>query len=200
ESGFTRINDNAGQAAGSTSKVFFGGIAGAMMGAPNDIVRINTVTGQLGTVLPSSARFKKDINPMDKASEPILALRPVTFHYKEDSTNKLQFGLIAEEVAKVDPSLVVLDQEGKPLSVRYEQINAMLLNEFLKEHKKVEEHQAKIADLNSRVAKQEATIAQQQKGMDVLTAQLKEQATQIQKVSAQLEVSKPTAHAVANNQ
>ena len=142
---------------------------------------------------------------MDKASESILALRPVTFHYKEDKTNKLCFGLIAEEVAKVDPALVELDKEGKPLGVRYDDIPIRLLNEFLKEHKKVEEQQASITAQQATIAEQHAsigelksTVAQQQKGMEVLTAQLKEQAAQIQKVSAQLEASK-AAPQVANN-
>ncbi len=130
---------------------------------------------------------------MDKASESILALKPVTFHYKEDQdpTNTLCYGLIAEEVAKVDPSLVDNDNEGKPGSVRYHEIPVRLLNEFLKEHKKVEEQQATIAELKS-------TVAQQQKGMEVLTAQLKEQAAQIQKVSAQVEMIKPAPQVVVN--
>ena len=93
-------------------------------------------TGQLGTVV-SSARFKKDISTMEKTSETILALRPVTFHYKSDTMETPQFGLIAEEVAKVNPALVLPDKEGKPYTVRYDAVNAMLLNEFLKEHRKV---------------------------------------------------------------
>jgi hypothetical protein len=141
----------------------------------------------------SSARYKKDIKPMDKASESIFALKPVTFHAKNDAKGIPQFGLIAEEVAKVNPDLVCRDADGRPDSVGYEQISVMLLNEFLKEHKKVEEQQASIADLKS-------TVALQQKEMQVLTVQLKEQAAQIQKVSAQLEVSKPTAKVVNNNQ
>ena len=92
-------------------------------------------TGQLGTVA-SSERFKKDIATMDKASEAILSLRPVTFHYKTDTKGTPQFGLIAEEVAKVNPALVLPDKEGKPYTVRYDAVNAMLLNEFLKEHRK----------------------------------------------------------------
>ena len=143
----------------------------------------------------SSMRFKEDIKPMDKASEAILALQPVTFRYKKDfdSTGTPQFGLVAEDVAKVNPDLVVRDKEGKPSSVRYDQVNAMLLNEFLKEHKKFEDQQETITQLKSDATKQEAartelksTIAQQQKAIEVLTAQLKEQAAQIQKVSAQL--------------
>jgi hypothetical protein len=140
-------------------------------------------TGQLGTVA-SSERFKKDIATMEKASEAILSLRPVTFHYKTDTKGTPQFGLIAEEVARVNPALVIPDKEGKPYTVRYDAVNAMLLNEFLKEHKKVQ-------DL-------EATVAQQQKGMEVLTAQLKEHAAQIQKVSAQLELNKPAPQTVTN--
>ena len=134
------------------------------------------MNGQLATTA-SAARFKKDIESMDKTSEVIFSLRPVTFHYKGDDTNIPCFGLIAEEVAKVNPALILKDKEGKPLTVRYEQINAMLLNEFLKEHRKVQ-------DL--------------EKGMEVLTAQLKEQAAQIQRVSAQLEVSKPVPQVVVN--
>jgi uncharacterized coiled-coil protein SlyX len=155
-------------------------------------------TGQLGTIT-SSERFKKDIAAMEKASEAILSLRPVTFHYKTDTKGTPQFGLIAEEVAKVNPALVLPDKEGKPFTVRYDQVNAMLLNEFLKEHKKVEQQQANIAVLNSRVAKQEAIIAQQQKGMEAVTARLDEQAAQIQKVSAQIEITKPAPQTIVNN-
>ncbi len=132
----------------------------------------------------SSRRFKHDIQPMDKASEAILALKPVTFKYNADKNGRTQYGLIAEEVATVNPDLVVQHKDGEISTVRYEQVNAMLLNEFLKEHKKVQSL--------------ETTVAQQQKGMEVLTAQLKEQAAQIQKVSAQLEVNKPAPQTVAN--
>ena len=118
----------------------------------------------------SSRRFKEDIKPMDKASEAILALQPVTFRYKKDfdSTGTAQFGLVAEDVAKVNPDLVVRDKEGKPYSVRYDQVNAMLLNEFLKERKKVEDQQETIAKLKSDATKEESarieltsTVAQQ---------------------------------------
>ncbi len=121
---------------------------------------------------------------MDKTSEAIFSLRPVTFHYKNDKTNTPQFGLIAEEVAKVNPALIGVDKEGKPHSVQYMKVDAMLLNEFLKEHKKVEEQQASISQLKSE--------------MQTMVAQLKEQAAQIQKVSAQLEVSKPAPQVVTN--
>jgi hypothetical protein len=139
--------------------------------------------GQLGT-MSSSARFKKQIKPMESASEAILALNPVTFHYKSDNTNTPQFGLIAEEVAKVNPNLVVRDKDGQIYTVRYEAVNAMLLNEFLKEHKAFVEQQRKLEQ-------QGATIAQQQKQIEALTAGL-------QKVSAQLEASK-SAPQVVNN-
>ena len=128
---------------------------------------------------------------MNKASEAILCLKPVSFRYKSDTKERPQFGLIAEEVAKVNPDLVVRDRNGEIYTVRYDAVNAMLLNEFLKEHKKVEEQQASIAELKT-------TVAQQQKGMAVLTAQLKEQAAQIQRVSAQLEASKPAPQVVNN--
>ena len=121
---------------------------------------------------------------MDKASEVIFALKPVTFRYKKkfDAKEIPQFGLVAEEVAKVNPELVILDREGRPDSVRYEGVNAMLLNEFLKEHRKVEEQQAAITQLKKDFG---ATIAQ-------LTARLGEQAAQIQKVSAQLAAASPS--------
>jgi Chaperone of endosialidase len=113
-----------------------------------------TADGQLG-VRVSSARFKKEIKPMDKASEAILGLKPVSFRYKKDLDPKgaPQFGLVAEEVAKVNPDLVVADDQGKPFTVRYEEVNAMLLNEFLKEHKKVEELQATVRKLEAAVDK-----------------------------------------------
>jgi hypothetical protein len=101
-------------------------------------------TGQLGT-LASSERFKKDIATMEKASEAIMSLRPVTFHYKTDTKGTPQFGLIAEEVAKVNPALVLPDKEGKPYTVRYDAVNAMLLNEFLKAHRQMEEQEATIS-------------------------------------------------------
>jgi predicted ribosome quality control (RQC) complex YloA/Tae2 family protein len=148
---------------------------------------IVSADGQLGTVA-SSERFKKDIATMEKTSEAILSLRPVTFHYKTDIKGTPQFGLIAEEVAKVNPALVLPDRDGKPFTVRYDAVNAMLLNEFLKEHRKVE-------NLKNDF---QATVAQQQKEIEALTATVKEQAAQIQKVSAQLEASKPAPQVVNN--
>jgi hypothetical protein len=150
--------------------------------------------GKLGVTI-SSARFKQDIKPMDKASEAILELKPVTFHYKKevDPEGILQFGLVAEQVEKINPDLVARDAAGKPYTVRYEAVNAMLLNEFLKDHKAfLEEHR--------KVEEQEKTIAELKSGMTALAATVKEQAAQIQKVSAQLEASKPALQTVLNNQ
>ena len=170
---------------------FIAGIRGATTANGNAIPVLVDSAGQLGT-LSSSRRFKKDIEPMDKTSEAILALKPVTFHYKHDKTGTSQFGLIAEEVAKVSPDLVVHDKNGEIYTVRYDAVNAMLLNEFLKEHKKVVQQQANIAELKS-------TVFLQQKGMKVLTAQLKEQGAQIQNMSARLNVGKPSPEMVLNN-
>jgi len=141
---------------------------------------------KLGTAT-SSKRFKKDIKPMDSASKELFALKPVSFRYNQDidATGRKQFGLVAEEVEKVNPDLVVRDKEGKPYSVRYEQVNAMLLNEFLKEHQAFAEQQRKLEQ-------QGATIARQQKQIEALTAGL-------QKVSAQLELKKPAPQTVLNS-
>jgi hypothetical protein len=155
---------------------FIAGIRGVTTGNAALPVLIDTA-GQLGT-MSSSSRFKKEIKPMDCASEAILALKPVTFQYKADKTSTPQFGLIAEEVAAVNPDLVVRDKKGEIYTVRYDAVNAMLLNEFLKQHRKNEE--------------QEATIARQQKQIDAL-------AVGLQKVSAQLELSKPAPASVVNN-
>jgi hypothetical protein len=166
ESNTIRIGDNLN----GTGLCFVGGITGVTGANFTDLVLLDPLTGQLGD-LPSSERFKRDIDPMDKTSEAIFSLRPVTFHYKNDQTNTPQFGLIAEEVAKVNPVLVAVDKEGKPYSVQYLKINAMLLNEFLKEHRKVE---------------------QLQKQVEALTAGL-------QKVSAQLELNRREPETVSNN-
>jgi uncharacterized coiled-coil protein SlyX len=154
--------------------------------------------GQLGTT-SSSQRFKKEIKPMDRASEAILALKPVTFRYKSDTTATPQFGLIAEDVAAVNSDLVVHDENGEIYTVRYDAVNAMLLNEFLKEHKKGEDQARAMREQGTTIAELKSTIAQQQKGMETLAASLKEQAAQIEKVSAQIDASKP-APQVANNQ
>ena len=138
---------------------------------------------------------------MNEASQSILTLKPVTFHYKSDKSNTPQFGLIAEDVAEVNPDLVVRDKEGKPYSVRYDQENAMLLNEFLKEHRKVEEQQAAVAQLKSLVEEQQkhfqAAIVEQRKEFE---ARLKQQDARIEKVTAQLELNNPLTRTVSNNQ
>ena len=153
---------------------FIAGIFGSTV--PNGVQVVANSNGKLGTVV-SSARFKEEIKPMDKASAAILALRPVTFQYKSDDKGTPQFGLIAEEVAKVNPDLVVRDRNGEIYTVRYEAVNAMLLNEFLKAHRKMEE--------------QEATLTRLQKQIEALAAGL-------QKVSAQLELNKPAPQVVNN--
>ena len=186
ESATTRIGT-----AGTQARTFIAGVSGVAVAGSTLVVNSS---GQLG-VAASSERFKDEIKPMNKASEAILALQPVTFRYKKniDPDGVPQFGLVAEEVAKVNPDLVTRDADGKVYTVRYEAVNAMLLNEFLKEHSTVQE-------LRSTVAKQEARAAQQKDEIKVLTATLKEQAWQIQKVSAELEATKPAPQIVLNNQ
>jgi hypothetical protein len=163
--------------AGTQTATFIVGIRGATV--PSGVGVIVGPNHQLGTV-QSSKRFKEAIKPMDKASEAILALKPVTFRYKKElDPDKLpQFGLIAEEVEKVNPELVACDEEGKIMSVRYEAVNAMLLNEFLKEHQRVQEL--------------EANAARQQKQIESLTAV-------VQKVSAQLELNQPAPQTALNS-
>jgi hypothetical protein len=146
--------------------------------------------GQLGTIV-SSAAFKDDVKPMAKASEAILSLQPVSFRYKKELDPKgiPQFGLVAEEVAKVDPDLVARDEQGKPYTVRYEAVNAMLLNEFLNEHRRVADMETTMGQLKSTLAQQsdlQRTVVQQQHEIESLTASLKAQARQIQKVSDEL--------------
>jgi trimeric autotransporter adhesin len=186
---------------GTQAKTFIAGIAGVPVAGGVGVIIGNS--GQLGTVV-SSERFKDAIKPMDKASEAILALQPVTFRYKHelDPDGIPQFGLVAEQVEKVDRDLVARDDQGKPYTVRYEAVNAMLLNEFLKEHRKVEEQQAAIKQLESRVAQcgdLRSTVAQQEKQIQFLTASVKEQASQFQKVSAELQVRKSSPPIVLNN-
>jgi uncharacterized coiled-coil protein SlyX len=177
---------------------FIAGIRGATTANANAIPVLIDSAGQLGT-LSSSRRFKKEIKPMDKTSEGIMDLKPVTFHYRGDATNTPQFGLIAEEVAEVNPNLVVRDNNGEIYTVRYEAVNAMLLNEFIKEHRKAQDQGASIAQLKSTVAKQEAAIARQQKRMEVLTQELKQQNAQIQNVSTKIEVGKAAPQMALNN-
>jgi len=182
-------------------------VGAGMQGAPgeSDACYIKSIFGQtsasglpvlinsnnkLGTTT-SSKRFKKEIKSMDKASEALLALKPVTFRYNNeiDPTGTTQFGLVAEQVEKVNPDLVVRDTEGKPYSVRYDQVNAMLLNEFLKEHRKMEEQEAIIAELKKEL---QVTAAHQQKQIEGLTAGL-------QKVSAQLAAASPSGGGLEMN-
>jgi hypothetical protein len=168
------------------TRTFIAGISGSAVVGNTVVVDAN---GQLGTAT-SSARFKKEIKPMDKASEAILAFKPVSFQYKSDPTGTRQFGLIAEEVAKVNPDLVTRDRNGAIYSVRYEAVNAMLLNEFLKEHKVFVEEQRKVEEQQAAITQLKSTVAQQQKDfpatVEQLTRRLDEQASQIQKVSAQV--------------
>ena len=155
-------------------------------------VLINS-NNKLGTTT-SSRRFKQEIKPMNKTSEALLALKPVTFRYNNeiDPTGTTQFGLVAEEVEKVNRDLVVRDKEGKPYSVRYDQVNAMLLNEFLKEHRTIQGQMAIIARLKSTIEKQDATAAHQQKQIEALTSGL-------QKVNARLEMSRPAPQVAESN-
>jgi hypothetical protein len=209
-SGSIGIGSNAGEFVGSSNNViaignpgddvdnttWIGNIYGVSTQSGTTAQVIVSEDGQLGTVA-SSERFKKDIATMEAASEAILSLRPVIFHYKSDTKNKPQFGLIAEEVAKVSPALVLPDRDGKPYTVRYDAVNAMLLNEFLKEHRRVEE-------LKSAMAQQrrdfEAAIVRQQKTTEALVARLNEQEARIQKVSAQAEMRKPGSQMLVENQ
>jgi hypothetical protein len=146
-------------------------------------------TGQLGTI-SSSRRFKKQIKPMDQASESILALKPVTFNYKTDKTNTPQFGLVAEDVAAVNPDLVVRDENGEIYSVRYEAVNAMLLNEFLKEHRKISQLEATLTQQQTSF---QSKVAEQEKEIEALRSRL-------QKVSAQIEMTKAASKVVVRNQ
>jgi hypothetical protein len=179
-----------------SNSCFIGNIRGVTTQQNDAIPVVIASNGQLGTQ-SSSGRFKKEIKPMDKASEAILALKPVTFHYKSDNANRPEFGLIAEQVAEINADLVVRDNEGEIYTVRYDAVNAMLLNEFLKEHRKNEEQRATIAELKSTVAQQqkgfESQMAKQEKQIEALSAGL-------QKVSAQLELSKTAPQTVLNTQ
>jgi hypothetical protein len=165
---------------GTQTKTFIAGIIGTPLGS-GVAIRVNA-NGQLGAV-GSSARFKQNIKPMDKASEAIHALKPVTFRYKKelDPGGIPQFGLVAEDVPKVNPDLVARDAKGKVYTVRYDAVNAMLLNEFLKEHRKVEQLTKNF----------ESKLGEQQKQIEALTAGL-------QKVSARLEASRPAPQVVNN--
>jgi hypothetical protein len=196
-------NDNTGLGAGAgntlttgSGNVFIGagmvGIAGNEMdhtyirnintttvsGGGADFVTVDLATGLLGHA-SSSRRYKEEIRPMNDASQALYRLKPVSYRYKKeiDSTQSPAFGLIAEEVAEANPDLVARNVKGQPESVHYEMVNAMLLNEFLKEHRKVQE--------------QEATIARLQKEIETVVEHAKEQDTQIQRVTARVEVRTP---------
>ncbi|HEU0273406.1 MAG TPA: tail fiber domain-containing protein [Candidatus Udaeobacter sp.] len=160
---------------GSQVRTFIAGISGSTV--TGAIVQVNAA-GQLGSA-PSAIRFKEEIKPMDKTSEAIFALKPVTFRYKQqiDSERRPQFGLLAEDVEKVDPDLIMRDKNGEIYTVRYDQVNAMLLNEFLKEHRHVQE--------------QDAIIAEQQQRIEKLAAGLKA-------VSARLEINRPASQTALN--
>jgi hypothetical protein len=168
------------------TQTFIAGIRGVTTVNAAIPVVIDTL-GQLGTA-SSSRRFKKEIKPMDKASEAILALKPVTFHYKSDNTSRPEFGLIAEEVAEVNPDLVVRDGKGEIYTVRYDAVNAMLLNEFLKEHKKVEELQTTLARQQKHF---ESRLAQQETQIEALTSGL-------QKMNAAMELTRAKAQIIAS--
>jgi hypothetical protein len=187
--GDTNVISIGGIAASGTdyTATFIGGIYGASVNSGTALPVYVDTDGHLGTATTSSARFKEAIKPMDGASEAILALQPVTFRYKHelDPNSIPQFGLVAEQVEKVNPDLVIRDGEGKIISVRYEAVNAMLLNEFLKEHQKVEE-------LTAIVAKQQAANVQQQKQIEALAAGL-------QKVTAQVESGNSVPRVVSDN-
>ena len=158
---------------------------------------------KLGTIT-SSRRFKDEIKPMGKASEALLALTPVTFHYKKeiDPTGISQFGLVAEEVEKVDPDLVVRDKEGKAYSVRYDQVNAMLLNEFLKEHRRVEGQQAEIDHQDMRISQLKSMLAQQQKKFESKLAQQEQQISalvaDLQRLAANVKLNKSQPTTIAD--
>jgi trimeric autotransporter adhesin len=163
------------QGANVSQSCFIGNIRNAVV-APDAMPVLIDSAGKLGTTNGSARRFKTQIKPMDNASEAILALKPVTFYYRGDNSNAPQFGLIAEDVVEVNPELAVRDETGELVTVRYDAVNAMLLNEFLKEHRNVQELKA--------------TLVQQQKEIAALIAHIKEQDAKIQRVSDQLEINR----------
>jgi hypothetical protein len=173
------------QGADVSQSCFIGNVRNSVV-APDALPVLIDSAGKLGTTNGSSRRFKTQIKPMDEASESILALKPVTFNYTRDNTNTPQFGLIAEDVVKVNPDLTVRDETGELVSVRYDAVNAMLLNEFLTEHRRVEELASE--------------LSQQRKEFEAVIARLNEQEARIQKVSAQVEARKPASQMLAENQ
>jgi hypothetical protein len=189
----------AGPFASLDNTCFIGSIFGEPVSDPGSQTAVFVDQFNVVGIFNSSRQYKHDIQPMDKASETLYQLKPVTFKFNSDWKETTQYGLIAEQVAEVDPHLVVR-RNSEIITVRYEQINAMLLNEFLKAHKRAEEQQTNLIQLNSEIATQAAIIAEQQRGIRLLAAQLKEQAAQIQRVGAQLELNKPGAQVVSYGQ
>jgi hypothetical protein len=179
---------------------FIGNIRDAVV-APDAVQVLIDSAGKLGTTSGSSRRFKTQIKPMDRTSEAIFALKPVTFHYKTDSTNSPQFGLIAEEVAKVNPHLVSRDKDGEIYTVRYDQVNAMLLNEFLKEHRKNEVQQGKIEKQDLAISQLKSTLMEQQKTFQSKLAQQEQQiaalTADLQRFAADIELNKAQSQTVA---
>ena len=200
ESNKIRIGTN-----GTHTNTFIAGISGVTVA--NGVGVIIDARGHLGTVV-SSERFKEEIKPMDKASEVIFAFKPVSFRYKHelDPDGIPQFGLVAEQVEKVNPDLVARDTDRKAYAVRYEAVNAMLLNEFLKEHRKVEQQAATLsavksaaANSDAKITRLESSIAEQQKQIAFLTESLKQQAAEVRKVGALLETQRSTPRLMADN-
>ena len=162
-------------------------------------VTVDLTTGLLGH-LSSSRRYKEDIKAMDTASEALYRLKPVTYRYKKeiDRTQSLDYGLVAEEVAEIDPNLALYGQNGQIESVRYTAVNAMLLNEFLKEHKAFIEEQRKVQQQDRKIQEQEATIAQLKHQMETVVARIKEHDSEIEKVNARIGISESVPQVVAN--
>jgi hypothetical protein len=187
ESGTIRIGNNL-----TTTATYLAGIAGQTVGAGGTTCYVDN-DGKLGVFL-SARRFKTDIADMGGASEALLALRPVTFHYKPelDKTGIPQFGLVADEVAEVNSDLVTYDAKGEICTVRYEAVNAMLLNEFLKEHRKVDEQDRKVHE-------QQTTIARLTKQIETIIAHSKEQDAQIQRVRDQVQINSPAERLISSN-
>lgn len=202
----TALGNEAGSNITASGNVCIGAGVSGVAGESN-ITRIRNVYGSVATeravyvtsdnrigTLSSSRRYKEEIAPMNQASETLFALKPVTFRYKKaiDPVRLLSFGLIAEDVAEINPELITRDKEGKPETVRYEAVNAMLLNEFLKEHRNGEQQDRKIEEQGVR-------IAEQQKQIQALMATVKEQGAQIQKVSAQIMIIKTTSERLVSD-
>jgi len=174
------------------------GISGQTI--PSGAAMLVAANGQLGTVT-SSRRFKEDIKPMDKASEALFSLKPVSFRYKKeiDPAGREQFGLVAEDVEKVNPDLVVRDESGNLSTVRYDEVNTMLLNEFLKEHKALLEAQRKVEEQGCKIEEQEATSSQLQREIETVAVRLNDQDAKIQKVRNQIEISRTATQMVLNH-